>query len=74
MWVFTVFVSSLVLIKRTAASGTNNYFRKRQKNRHGTAKKRAGSTYTDGLGTPKMLGTGAHHLSIYTAKIEGAVG
>ena len=28
------------------------------------AKDRAGTTYPHGLCTPKLLGTGAHHLSI----------
>ena len=61
-----LFVSSLVLIKRDAASGTNNYFleSKKKKKRHEMAKDRAGTTYPHGLCTPKLFGTGAHHLPI----------
>ena len=69
-----LFVSSLVLIKRNAASGTNNYFRKRRKK--GKAQLKIGlgpATYPHGLGTPKILGTGAHHISRLHGKIEGAV-
>ena len=39
---------------------------------HGTPKKQAGTTYSRGPGPETFLGTRTRHISIYTAKIEGA--